>query len=986
MSFGRQLLDRELDRGNAIKRVYSSRKWVDDLELTHQLYGHTGCVNSLCWSADGQYLASGSDDTYINIYSTEMPSYPLKLRFSTGHSNNIFSIKFMPQTNSSVVVSAAGDSEVRVFDINDGAAKRRDVFRCYADRVKRIVPDGNNPHTFLTCSEDGDVRHIDLRQPSRYYTVDSAPPPLISYRDYRISLNALTMAPSQPQYLVIGGSHWALFLHDRRFLARDIKATWGMPTNPDKSTQCVRRFAPRSKRGHHVTSARFSTAHPSELVGSWSAEGIYLFNIHSGGQLLEDVSGIMLSTKSKPKHNPRASSVDSEESSQSSEHREEAMSGNSGSPTGRKRRRNSYVANSSDDPVVDGAESSRSSPSSLPSRPNLHNLRKTFKRLRVSFFKHQDFPSSSREANALLQQFSDFRVPLNWAQFEVYKLVVAIATFLRRREASITNRYQTRERRRIQGRRNVGAVNPDEEVDASDSEEEWPEPKVAPGWSPRYDVMRCLFQHGFNLPSRKRTILPPHRDIFSREQYDNHEPLLDPDRRANMVLYQSEYLMVQVLQADVECPTIPMREWWSVMVALLKVEVTKITDEVLNEAFGPNWYDKTDTIDVNLRRYDPSAAVQGPRYHEPEEEGHASSALTVKQAQNSVAISDSAGVLSDIPVIPDDENDADYEPDESDEEGSINSLYNDGQPGTSSGDMDVDDEDGYEMDREDLEDDHDGYEGHDEDDEDDEDELGELDIDDEDGTPWLRYTINGQGPSSAEGDVPFVAPLNVYRGHCNVQTVKDVNFFGADDEYIMSGSDSGHLFVWEKSTGRIVQILDADTEIVNVMQPHPYIPQVAVSGIDRTVKIFSPYSLDYSPKPHSRRENTGQRASIRLLDRVEAFETYVETYPRAADARKGHSTTQSSNEDDSGEDLERAHRLEEELIAPRKFLGPSRMKMSDEYNIVATNEQNSRQGMVDTGFTRHILADLAVRIRQGGGAGEVVTLWNDNEEGECVIA
>ncbi|KAK9368317.1 WD40-repeat-containing domain protein [Lipomyces kononenkoae] len=981
MAFERQLLNRELDRGNAIKRVYSSRKWVDDLELTHQLYGHTGCVNSLCWSADGQYLASGSDDTYINIYSTDAPSYPLKLRFATGHSNNIFSVKFMPQTNSSVVVSAAGDSEVRVFDINEGASKRREVFRCYVDRVKRIVPDGHNPHTFLTCSEDGDVRHIDLRQPSRYYTVDSAPPPLISYRDYRISLHALTMAPSQPQYLAIGGSHWALFLHDRRFLARDIKATWGMPTNPDKSTQCVRRFAPRSKRGHHVTSARFSTAHPSELVGSWSAEGIYLFNIHSGGPLLEDMSGIMLSTSSKPKHNPRASSADSDESSQSSEHRE-------ASPSGRKRRRNSLAASSDDSMIIDSAPGSSSSPS-LPSRPNLQHLKKTFTRLRVNFFKHQNFPSSSRQVNTLLQQFSDFRVPLNWAQFEVYKLVVAMATFLRRREASITNRYQTRERLRIQGRRNVGAVNPDEEVDASDSEEEWPEPKVAAGWSPRYDVLRCLFQHGFNLPSRKRTILPPHQDIFSREQYDNHEPLLDPDRPANMVLYQSEYLMVQVLHADVECPTIPMREWWSVIVALLKVEATKITDELLNEAFAPNWHDKMEIIDVKMRRYDPSAAVQGPRYHESEE-GHQASAPTVKQAQDSVAIPDSAGSLSDVGVIPDDENDADYEPPAgSDEEGSTNSFDNDGQAGTSSGDMDLDDdEDGYEMDREE------GSENNredlydipdDEDDEDDEDELGELDIDDEDGTPWLRYTINGQGPSSAEGDVPFVAPLNVYRGHCNVQTIKDVNFFGADDEYIMSGSDSGHVFVWEKSTGQIVQILDADTEIVNVMQPHPHIPQIAASGIDRTIKIFSPYSLDYTPKLHTRRENTGQRASIRLLEPVEAFETYVETYPKATDIRKGYST-QSSKEEDGGEDLERVHRLEEELIAPRKFLGPSRMKMSDEYNIVATNEQNSRQGMQDTGFTRHILADLAARIRQGGGAGDVVTLWNDNEEGECAIA
>lgn len=43
-----------------------------------------------------------------------------------------------------------------------------------------------------------------------------------------------------------------------------------------------------------------------------------------------------------------------------------------------------------------------------------------------------------------------------------------------------------------------------------------------------------------------------------------------------------------------------------------------------------------------------------------------------------------------------------------------------------------------------------------------------------------------------------------------------MDFFGAHDEYIVSGSDGGCLFVWDKKTSKIVQILQADDDIVNV--------------------------------------------------------------------------------------------------------------------------------------------------------------------------
>ena len=86
--------------------------------------------------------------------------------------------------------------------------------------------------------------------------------------------------------------------------------------------------------------------------------------------------------------------------------------------------------------------------------------------------------------------------------------------------------------------------------------------------------------------------------------------------------------------------------------------------------------------------------------------------------------------------------------------------------------------------------------------------------------------------------VPYSSHGRTYKGHCNTKTVKDVNFYGLDDEYVVSGSDSGHFFIWDRKTTEVVNILEGDGEVVNVVQGHPYEPMIAVSGIDSTVKIF----------------------------------------------------------------------------------------------------------------------------------------------------
>lgn len=48
--------------------------------------------------------------------------------------------------------------------------------------------------------------------------------------------------------------------------------------------------------------------------------------------------------------------------------------------------------------------------------------------------------------------------------------------------------------------------------------------------------------------------------------------------------------------------------------------------------------------------------------------------------------------------------------------------------------------------------------------------------------------------------------------------MKDVNFYGPNDKYIVSGSDDGLFFVWDKKTRKVVQVLHGDEDTVNVVQ------------------------------------------------------------------------------------------------------------------------------------------------------------------------
>uniref|UniRef100_A0A8C9RF46 WD and tetratricopeptide repeats 1 n=1 Tax=Scleropages formosus TaxID=113540 RepID=A0A8C9RF46_SCLFO len=117
--------------------------------------------------------------------------------------------------------------------------------------------------------------------------------------------------------------------------------------------------------------------------------------------------------------------------------------------------------------------------------------------------------------------------------------------------------------------------------------------------------------------------------------------------------------------------------------------------------------------------------------------------------------------------------------------------------------------------------------------------------DDKKGGGSLRFHTFSRKPSIPEDEAVLRERSYDYKhrycGHCNTTTdIKEANFFGSKGQYIVSGSDDGSFFIWEKETTNLVRILQGDESIVNCLQPHPSYCFLATSGIDPVVRLWNP--------------------------------------------------------------------------------------------------------------------------------------------------
>jgi hypothetical protein len=290
-------------------------------------------VNTVSLSPCGNVLVSGSDDLLVKLWDWQAGNETFS--FASGHTDNVFQARLLPDSSNATLVSCAADGRVRVAHLSPGGgAPATALLGAHRGRAHKLALDPAAPSCFFSCGEDGEVRHFDLRQAPpgnrrllvcRAFMVSTAlafigprPPtaallcfvlcavvPSTRCRVFTrvqgrpLELHSVATHPSCPQ-LCVGGSDEYARLYDLRRIHES-------PTAP---AEPLRRVAPQHLRGDgarrngvHITAAVFNRA--GDILASYNDEHAYLLagdrpkvrrakgaaSHHSGGKRLRSRDG-----------------------------------------------------------------------------------------------------------------------------------------------------------------------------------------------------------------------------------------------------------------------------------------------------------------------------------------------------------------------------------------------------------------------------------------------------------------------------------------------------------------------------------------------------------------------------------------------------------------------------------------------------------------------------------------------------------------------
>ncbi|XP_026514798.1 DDB1- and CUL4-associated factor 6 isoform X4 [Terrapene carolina triunguis] len=775
-----------LEEPGLLRRHYLGRReFIQRLKLEATLNVHDGCVNTICWNDTGEYILSGSDDT--NLVISNPYSRKVLTTIRSGHRANIFSAKFLPCTNDKQIVSCSGDGVIFYTNVEqDAETNRQCQFTCHYGTTYEIMTVPNDPYTFLSCGEDGTVRWFDTRIKTSCTKEDCKDDILINCRR---AATSVAICPPIPYYLAVGCSDSSVRIYDRRMLGTRATGNYaGRGT-----TGMVARFVPPhlNNKSCRVTSLCYSED-GQEILVSYSSDYIYLFD---------------------PKDDTaRELKVPSAE-----ERREELRQ----PPVKRLRLRGDW----SD----------------------------TGPRARPESERERDGEQSPNVS--LMQRMSDMLS--RW--------------FEEASEVAQSNRGRGRSRSR------GGTSRPDASITNNippSAESETAMEVDGPEQLPSSSSSTMSAQ----APSTSSSIeTPPSTSLLSSPDNEQRPSL---EASAHPTLHQSDSEK-QSPRAGTGEPVLSLHySTEGTTTSTIKLDFTDEWSSTTSSSRGSGSHCKPEGHEEALRTHSSEQTTPENEETRVRKELHeeVTGAEELKTIDEAVERTETAVSDKDISEHPGTSTEGESDP-------NLDSICRNPEEGPSS-------EKSKEQERSSQstesnanpvntnhelqpQPDSSGLASHEESSTRST-AFQETDDSDDDpvlipgaryrGGPGHRFNIRG----TAIGDrimrrsavariqelfrrrkerkeMEELETLNirrplikmVYKGHRNSRTmIKEANFWGSN--FVMSGSDCGHIFIWDRHTAEHLMLLEADNHVVNCLQPHPFDPILASSGIDYDIKIWSP--------------------------------------------------------------------------------------------------------------------------------------------------
>jgi nuclear receptor interaction protein len=193
----------------------------------------------------------------------------------TAHKTNIFSAKFIPNSNDEKLISASASGEIFMTNITRSLTENSlNKFACHGDKTCfELRTFQQDPFIFMSCGQDGTIKWFDLRQSSKCDHLNCNEHTLIHLSS---GITAFASNPIYPFQLTCASLDGIVRLYDRRMLTtatssanESKKSAYGLFacfSSQNMDSNCKR-----------VTSIQYSND-GAEILVSYQPEHIYLLD------------------------------------------------------------------------------------------------------------------------------------------------------------------------------------------------------------------------------------------------------------------------------------------------------------------------------------------------------------------------------------------------------------------------------------------------------------------------------------------------------------------------------------------------------------------------------------------------------------------------------------------------------------------------------------------------------------------------------------